>query len=266
MVPAQFPIQAAPAMTALRRFALIALTLALAALPAAWAADPVSALSPEQTAAVEKLIHDYLLNNPKVLTEAFDHAEQASKAEAETAAKAEIANRREELENDPKSPVLGNPKGDVTVVEFFDYRCPYCKASTSAVAQLLEQDKKIRLVLKDFPILGNESIFASRVALAVQKHGKYAEFYKAIFDLKTPVTQESTLEVVKSLGLNPDTIRKESESSEIDPLIKHNYDLAKAIRADGTPAFIIGDTMSPGLITLDVLKTQVAAVRAKAKS
>jgi protein-disulfide isomerase len=245
------------------RFALIALPLAFAALPAR-AADP--ALSPDQTAAVEKLIHDYLLNNPKVLIEAFDRADQASKAEAETAAKAEIANRREELENDPKSPVLGNPKGDVTVVEFFDYRCPYCKATTPAVAQLLEQDKKIRLVLKDFPILGKESVFASRVALAVQKHGKYAEFYKAMFDLKTPVTQESTLEVVKSLGLNPDTIRKESESSEIDPLIKHNYDLAKAIGADGTPAFIIGDTMSPGLITLDVLKTQVAAARAKAKS
>jgi protein-disulfide isomerase len=252
-------------MTALRRFALIALSLALAALPAAQAADPAPALSPDQAAAVEKLIHDYLLNNPKVLIEAFDHADQASKADAETAAKAEIDNRREELERDPSSPVLGNPKGDVTIVEFFDYRCPYCKATTSAVAQLLEQDKKIRLVLKDFPILGKESVFASRVALAVQKHGKYAEFYKAMFALKTPVTEESTLEIVKSVGLDPAAVRKESESSEIDPQIKHNYDLAKAIGADGTPAFIIGDTMSPGLITLDVLKSQVAAVRAKAK-
>jgi protein-disulfide isomerase len=253
-------------MSVLRRLSVSALSLAVIACPIALAADPAPALSPDQATAVQKLIHDYLLNNPKVLIEAIEHADEASKTDAETAAKTEIVNRREELNNDPTSPVLGNPNGDVTVVEFFDYRCPYCKATEPDMVKLLEQDKKVRLVLKDFPILGKESVFASRVALAVQKHGKYAEFYKAMFAQKTPVTDESTLEIVKSIGLDPAAVQKESESADIDPLIKHNYDLAKAIGADGTPAFIIGDTLIPGLVTLDQLKSQVAALRDKQKS
>jgi protein-disulfide isomerase len=253
-------------MSVLRRLTVSALGLAVIAGPVALAADPPPALSPDQAAAVQKLVHDYLLNNPKVLIEAIEHADEASKADAETAAKTEIAGRREELNNDPTSPVLGNPNGDVTVVEFFDYRCPYCKATEPDVVKLLEQDKKVRLVLKDFPILGKESVFASRVALAVQKHGKYAEFYKAMFAQKSPVTDESTLEIVKSIGLDPAAVRKESESADIDPLLKNNSELAKAIGADGTPAFIIGDTLIPGLVTLDQLKAQVAALRDKQKS
>jgi protein-disulfide isomerase len=252
-------------MSVLRRLAFSAASLAILAGPVALAADPAPAFSPDQTAAVQKLIHDYLLNNPKVLIEAIEHADEASKADAETAAKAELVNHREELNNDPTSPVLGNPAGDVTVVEFFDYRCPYCKATEPDVVKLLEQDKKVRLVLKDFPILGKESVFASRIALAVQKHGKYAEFYKAMFAQKAAVSDESTLEIVKSLGLDPGAVKKEAESTDIDPLIKRNYDLAKAIGADGTPAFVIGDTMIPGLVTLDQLKSQIAALRDKQK-
>jgi protein-disulfide isomerase len=251
-------------MSVLRPLAIAALSLTLAALPAF--ADPTPALTPEQTEAVNKLIHDYLMNNPKVLSEALDHADAAAKADADAASKTALVDRREELERDPTSPVLGNPNGDVTVVEFFDYRCPYCKASAPVIADLLTQDKKVRLVLKDFPILGKESVFASRVALVAQKHGKYAEFHKAMFALKTPVNDETTLDVAKSIGLDPVQVKKEMEASEIDAVIKHNYDLAKAINAEGTPAFVIGDTLSPGALTLDGLKTQIAAARAKLKS
>lgn len=252
-----------------RPLAVAALSLALAALPAF--ADPAPAqstpsLTPEQTEAVNKLIHDYLLNNPKVLAEAIEHADDAAKAEADAASKAALTDRREELEHDPTSPVLGNPNGDVTVVEFFDYRCPYCKASAPIIADLLAQDKKVRLVLKDFPILGKESVFASRVALVAQKHGKYAEFHKAMFALKTPVDDNATLEVAKSVGLDPAQVKKEMEASDIDATLKHNYELAKAIGAEGTPAFVIGDTKSPGALTLDGFKTQIAAARAKLKS
>ena len=251
-------------MSVFRPLAIAALSLTLAALPAF--ADPTPSLTPEQTEAVNKLIHDYLMNNPKVLSEALDHADAAAKAETEAAGKTALTDRREELERDPTSPVLGNPNGDVTVVEFFDYRCPYCKASAPIVADLLAQDKKVRLVLKDFPILGKESVYASRVALVAQKHGKYAEFHKAMFALKTPVNNDTTLDVAKSVGLDPVQVKKEMEASEIDTILKHNYDLAKAINAEGTPAFIVGDTMSPGALTLDGLKTQIAAARAKLKS
>ena len=248
-----------------RRLAISCLSLAFAALPAC-AADAPPALTPEQTDAVNKLIHDYLMNNPKALTEAMDKADADAKAEADETAKAALTARREELDNDPTSPVLGNAKGDVTVVEFFDYRCPYCKATAPGIEQLLTEDKKLRLVMKEFPILGKDSVFASRVALVAQKHGKYAEFYKAMFALKSSVNEESTLDIAKSLGLDPAQVKKEMEAPEIDAILKHNYELAKAIAADGTPAFVIGDQMTAGVLPIDQIKSQIAALRAKSKS
>jgi protein-disulfide isomerase len=250
-------------MSVLRQLAVAAVSLMLAALPAA-AAEP--ALTPEQADAVNKLIHDYLMSNPKVLTEALDHADAAAKADAEKASKTALVDRREELEKDPTSPVLGNPNGDVTIVEFFDYRCPYCKASAPVIADLLAQDKKVRLVLKDFPLLGKESVYASRVALVAQNHGKYAEFHKAMFALKTPVNDAATLDVAKSIGLDPAVVKKEVEAPDIDAILRHNFDLGKAIGAEGTPAFVIGDAVSPGAMTLEDFKTQIAAARAKLKS
>jgi protein-disulfide isomerase len=253
-------------MSVFRRLAVAAFILAIAALPRAGiAAEAPPALNPDQTAAVEKLIHDYLMNNPKVLAEALEHAEAAAKDESEQAAKTELTSRREELESDPTSPVLGNPKGDVTIVEFFDYRCPYCKASAPVIAGLLEQDKKLRVVLKDFPILGKESVFASRVAEVAQKHGKYAEFHKAMFALKGAVTDDATLEVAKSIGLDPAQVKKEMESAEIDTILQHNYELARAINIGGTPAFVIGGELISGAVSADALKAQIAATRAKAK-
>jgi protein-disulfide isomerase len=250
-------------MTLLRCLAVAAVTFALAVSAGRAADQAPTPLTPEQTEAVNKLVHDYLMSNPKVLTEAIEHAQDAAKEEADRQQQAEIVNRREELENDPTSPVLGDAKGDVTIVEFFDYRCPYCKASAPNVEALLAQDKKVRLVLKDFPILGKESTFASRIALAVKTHGKYAEFYRTLFSLKGNVDEATTLETVKMIGLDPEQIKKEADSSEIDDELKHNFDLAKAINIEGTPAFFIGETMTPGAVTLDVLKEQIAAQRAK---
>jgi protein-disulfide isomerase len=251
-------------MILMRCLPAIAAILALVAFaPTGQAQTPSAPLTAEQAEAVNRLVHDYLMNNPKVLQEAIDHAQEAARDEAEQKVKAEMISRREELESDPTSPVLGNSKGDVTIVEFFDYRCPYCKASAPAVAALLVADKRVRLVLKDFPILGKESTFASRIALAVQKHGKYAEYYKAMFALKSPIDDAATLEIVKSIGLDPEQIRKESDASDIDTMLAHNFDLAKAIGVEGTPAFVLGDTLIPGAVTVEVLKEQIAALRGK---
>jgi protein-disulfide isomerase len=242
----------------------LAFALTLAIMPTLGrAADPAPALTAEQSAAVDKLIHDYLLNNPKVMLEALERADAAAKADEANAARDEIVKRRDELDNDPTSPVIGNAKGDVTIVEFFDYRCPYCKATAPTVEQLLDEDKGIRLVLKDYPILGKDSVFASRAALAVAKHGKYAEFYKAMFALKTPVDETSTLGVVKAIGLDPVQVKKEMEASEIDVILKHNYELGRAVGADGTPAYVIGGSISAGALTGEELRAKIAAVRAK---
>ena len=242
-----------------RSFLLLLPILALPLLPVdASAAD---ALTQAQSDQVNKLIHDYLVNNPKVLIEAIEHAEASAKQDEQSEASQLLQAHREELERDPTSPVLGNPKGDVTIVEFFDYRCPYCKVTAPTLQTLIGQDSNVRLVMKEFPILGKESVFASRVALVVKKHGKYAEFHQAMFALKTKVDDAQTLEVVKSLGLDPAQIKKEADASDIDAILKQNYDLARALNLTGTPAFVIGDTLLPGAVELKDLQDAVAAAR-----
>ncbi|HLY55483.1 MAG TPA: DsbA family protein [Stellaceae bacterium] len=241
------------------RLALLAgLAAALFAMPAL-AADPP--LTPEQSTAVEKIVHDYLLSHPEVLTEAITHAEEDAKAKDAAATVKAIAAHKEELERDPSTPVLGNPDGDVTLVEFFDYRCPYCKATAPALLQLLQEDPKVRLVLKDIPILGADSVYASRVGLVAARHGKAKEFWQAMFALKDKATPDSTLKIAKSIGLDPAVVKKEMESPEIDAIIKRNTDLAVALGIDATPTFVIGTTSLPGAITLDDLRAQVAAAR-----
>jgi protein-disulfide isomerase len=242
-----------------RRPLLLLPVLALALLAAPARAD--DALTPAQTDQVNKLIHDYFMNNPKALIDAIEHAEASAKQDEESQSKALIQSHREELEQDPTSPVLGNANGDVTIVEFFDYRCPYCKATAPTLQTLIGQDPKLRVVMKEFPILGKESVFASRVALVARKHGKYAEFHEAMFALKTKVDDAATLDVAKSVGLDPAMVKKEAESADIDAILKHNYDLAKSLNVGGTPAFVIGDTLLPGAVELKDFQDAVAAAR-----
>lgn len=242
-----------------RRSLLLLPVLALALVPvSSRAAD---ALTPAQTDQVNKLIHDYFMNNPKALIDAIEHAEASMKQDERGQAKELLQSHREELEQDPTSPVLGNAKGDVTIVEFFDYRCPYCKVTAPTLQTLISQDPKVRVVMKEFPILGKESVFASRVALVARKHGKYAEFHQAMFALKTKVDDAQTLEVAKSIGLDPAEVKKEAEAADIDAILKHNYELAKALNVSGTPAFVIGDTLLPGAVELKDFQDAIAAAR-----
>jgi len=245
--------------TSLRHSLLLLPLLALALAPMPSRAD--DALTPAQTDQVNKLIHDYFIKNPKALIEAIEHAEASVKEDEQSQAKALIQTNREALEQDPTSPVLGNPKGDVTIVEFFDYRCPYCKVTAPTLQTLIGKDPKVRLVMKEFPILGKESVFASRVALVAQKHGKYAEFHEAMFALKTKLDDDTTLAVAKSVGLDPAQVKKEADSSDIDAILKHNYELAKQLNIGGTPAFIIGDALLPGAVELKDFQDAIAAAR-----
>lgn len=226
--------------------------------PAA-AADP----TPEQRQQIEQVIHDYLLKNPEVLIEALQGAERKIKEEQEAQSRAALGAKRDELLYDPASPVGGNPKGDVTIVEFFDYRCPYCKQMEPALEMLLKEDPKVRIVYKEFPILGPESIVASHVAFAALKQGpkQYERFHAAMMNAKGQITEESILQVAGDAGLDLDRIKSDMKAPEIDALIKRNYDLADGLNIHGTPAFIIGDAMSPGAVDLDTLKKMIADAR-----
>ena len=219
--------------------------------------------TPAQRQMLEQVIHDYLLSHPEIVIDALKAADAKAKADQENEARAEIVKHRDELLHDPTSPVAGNPDGDVTIVEFFDYRCPYCKQMEPALEALLKEDGKVRVVYKEFPILGPESQIASQVSLAALKQSaqKYNRLHTALMNAKGQLTQETILKHAEAAGLDMARIKTDMASSEIDALIRRNMDLADALSIRGTPAIIIGDGMSPGAIDLVTLRKMIADAR-----
>lgn len=222
------------------------------------AAEP---LTPEQKTAVEKVIHDYFMAHPDFMIEVLQAAEDKLKADKAKDAKQAIAERRDELVHDASAPVAGNPAGDVTIVEFFDYRCPYCKQVEPSLEALIKQDPKLRVVYKEFPVLGEASVYASRMALAARKQGKYLPFHDAMMATKGEINREVIERVAKSAGVDVEKAKAEMNAPEIDALIKRNYALARALDINGTPAFIIGDTLVPGATDIARLRELVAEAR-----
>ncbi len=236
----------------------LGLVTALACAAPSPAAEP---LTPEQKAAVETIIHDYFMAHPEFMIEVLQEAEAKLKADKVADAKQAIAARRSELLQDATAPVGGNPAGDVTIVEFFDYRCPYCKQVEPSLEALIKQDPKLRIVYKEFPVLGDASVYASRVALAARKQGKYAPFHDAMMATKGEIDQDVILRVAKSVGVDIDKAKAEMNAPDIDALIKRNYALAEALDIQGTPAFIVGDTLVPGATDIERLRQLVADAR-----
>ena len=157
--------------------------------------------------------------------------------------------------------MLGNPAGDVIVVEFFDYRCPYCKRSAPVVDQLVKEDGRIRRVMKEFPILGPESVFASRAALAAKAQGKYEPLHRLLIGAKGALDQEMVMKLAKDAGLDTERLKRDMNAPVIDDILKKNRELASQLEITGTPAFIIGKEFVPGAAELDAFKAIVARAR-----
>jgi protein-disulfide isomerase len=241
------------------------LAAALAALFAlSGIAAPASAQQNEtltDQAKMEQIIHDYLLAHPEVILEAVDrYQKQQEQASAQKQSQA-LVDRREELLHAAADPVIGNPNGDVTIVEFFDYRCPYCKSVAGAFVDLYEKDGKVRFVLKEFPILGPESEFAAKAALAAQKQGKYRELHLAMMSFKGKMTNDDVRQLAAKVGLDVAKLEQDMQDPAVTETIKRNYALAEALGIRGTPAFIIGNELVPGAITADEMQKRIAAVR-----
>ena len=207
-----------------------------------------------QRQAIEAIIHDYLVQNPDVLIEALRAAEDAKGKQA-------LSDRRAEIFNDPATPVGGNPHGDVSIVEFFDYRCPYCKQVQPALETLLGQDPKLRFVYKEMPVLGPSSVVAAHAALAARLQGKYEPFHNAMMATKGQISEDVVYHVAGSVGLDVERLKRDMASPEIDQAVKANLALAEALDIRGTPGFIIGDHIIPGAIELDSLKDLIAESR-----
>lgn len=222
---------------------------------------PAAALDP---AAVEKIVRDYLLKHPEVVIDAIRAFKVQEKEREEAAVRETIAARGDEIFNDPDSAVGGNRNGDVTLVEFFDYRCGVCKHAHPIISQLLKRDGKIRRVYKEWPILGPVSEFASRAAIASRKQGdrKYLAFHNAMMSAKQ-VTRESVLALAAKVGLDTGRLERDMQSPEVDSVLGRNFALAKALQLNGTPSFIIGGTLLRGARDLDTMLSIVADERKK---
>lgn len=239
--------------------ALIGATLAVVLLAATASAQENETLT--EQGKIEQIIHDYLLAHPEVIIEAVSKY-QAQQEQAAAAAQAKaLVDRREELIHAPDAPVLGNPSGDVTIVEFFDYQCPYCKSTARSVLETVSADGNVRLVFKEFPILGPVSDYAAKAALAAQKQGKYRELHMALMAFKGKLTEEDVMRLATDLGLDAIRLAEDMEAPEIAASLARNHELAGALGVRGTPAFVIGDQLVPGAITVDEMRQRIAAAR-----
>jgi protein-disulfide isomerase len=247
----------------------VAATVVLGSLAAGCNAQSTQdAAAPHETAAEKAFgakVRAYLLNHPEVLEEAFDKLQAKKEADKQVQAHGAIRANQQALEHDPRDGVLGNPNGTVTVVEFFDYRCPFCKAAEPALEKLLADNKDVRLVLKEFPIIDYEdqshlSRDAAHVALAAKAQGKYAAVHQALMAQKVKLDPEVVDQVLKDNGVDVAKARAAATNPEIDAQIADTYKLAHALGIDGTPAFIVGDTLIPGA-QMDALEIAIAQAR-----
>lgn len=240
----------------------LAATLALVLLVPAQPVLAQDALFNEaETKGIEEIVRAYLLEHPEVIRdaiEALQAKEQAAKADKQAGA---LVAHKDRLLADPASPVAGNPMGDVTIVEFFDYKCPYCKRVTPALAELIEADKGVRVVFKEFPILGESSLLAARAALAAQMQDRYFDFHNALMAHRGTIDDAAIGTIAESLGMDAAKLRADMKAPEVDQQLADNHALAQAMAIRSTPTFVIGDQIVPGAISIDDMKALIAAAR-----
>jgi protein-disulfide isomerase len=188
----------------------------------------------------ERRVQAFLLDHPEVILESINRMEERQRTAAATEIETIIATRADELFRDAESPVGGNPNGDITLVEFFDYNRPYCRQMVPLMMQAETADPQLRVVYKEFPILGPNSTFAAKAALAAYKQGKYVVFHRALYQARGAADPSKVAEVAAAVGLNVDRLKVEMEDPAVMALIDKNLSLARTLRIDGTPSFVAG--------------------------
>ena len=216
---------------------------------------PAQQMTEEQ---VKQLALEAVLENPQIIMQAVAILEQRERDRAASGANTV----RLQLEQDPNSPNLGNPDGDVTVVEFFDYNCPYCRKAGQTVQELLASDANVRVIYREWPILGEGSVFASRAALAARAQGKYEEFHWALMNGEGRASEASILKLARHLGLDVAKLQADMTSPAVEAHIAQSNALARTLGFTGTPAFIVGDRTAPGMLSTDEISAMVAEARA----
>jgi protein-disulfide isomerase len=243
-----------------RSLAAFSLSLALLLPAAAPADEPFSA---EEEEAIRALVRAYILEHPEIILEAVQ-ALEARQAEAAHASRSgAIEEQWAALTEAPGSPVLGNPSGDVTVVEFFDYNCGYCRRMTKDIFELVEDDGNIRYVLKELPIFGEGSRFAAKAALAAARQDRYGDYHYALMTADQKIDEAAAMAIAAKIGLDVAQLKVDMLDPALDAELDQNFALANALKVEGTPAMLIGRQFVPGARGLDEMEQFVEAARQK---
>lgn len=225
-------------------------------------------LTPTQTTQVQQVIREYLKNNPKVVIDAIMAYRQAEISKYQQQAAQTITANKTAIFNTNNQLVLGNPKGDVTIIEFLDYRCGHCKAMAPVIKQAIQQDKNLKVVVKELPIFGGPSTLAAKAAIAAQKQSRFAKLHDYLLTTQKTFTKSTLIKTAKTMGMNTRRFKKDLTSTTTDRYVKKNLELAKTLRITATPTFIISknngeiNQFIPGAMSLEQLQTIIKAVRA----
>ena len=241
---------------------LVALTAGIA-LP-----QPAAALDAKQKEEFGAFIKEYLLANPEIMLEVQEALTAKQRAKQQEAAQAAIAGNQKAIFNSAYDISLGNPDGDVTIVEFFDYNCGYCKRALSDMDQILAKDKNVRFVLKELPILGPDSLAAHKVSAAfrVIAPEKYGEFHRALLGGEDRATEETAIAVAARLGVTEEQLREKMEDGPQDASVREAYTLANDLGITGTPSYVVGNEAVFGAVGAGELTTKVANMRSCGKT
>jgi len=232
------------------------------AVPQASRADEFSA---SQRGELERIVREYLVAHPEVIQEAMTELEKRQTAADAEKHKAAVKQYSEALFTSPRQVVLGNPSGNVTFVEFFDYNCSYCKRAMDDMLTLLKDDPKLKVVLKEFPVLGPGSVEAAQVAVAVRMQDrtgkKYLEFHQKLLSGRGQADKARALAVAKDIGLDMGRLDKDLASPEVKATLQESFKLAEALGLNGTPSYVVGDNVVVGAVGLESLKEKVNTSR-----
>lgn len=216
----------------------------------AQSASEAAGLTREQ---VETIVREYLRDNPEVVIKAIETYQEKQHLAEQQQRKEALSLRRAAIFEDPMAPTNGVTDADVTLVEFFDYQCGYCKKVFPDIMAIMKDDKKLRVVFKELPILGPESVVAARGAIAANKQGKYMDYHRAIMDLRGKLSEERILQAAAEAGLDMARLTKDMKAPEVDRYLRSNLQLAQEIGVSGTPAMFIGSQFVPGAIDRETM-------------
>ena len=228
-----------------------------------------SPYSDQEKANLGSVIKEYLLKNPEVIRDAMAELERRDQVAAAEQQKKTLASVSDTLIKSERGIVLGNPKGDVTLVEFFDYNCGYCKRSMADLQMLMKDDPKLRIVLRDFPVLGTESVEASMVAVAVAnqlKGGDYLAYHSKLMESKGRIGKERAVQVAKELGVDMAKLDQDISSKQTRLALEETMRIVDDLKIQGTPAFVIGDEVVFGAVGRDPLAKAIESVRTCGKA